>query len=618
MGISNFTGNNNNNSNNTPNIPPGAIPPIPPIIPGLSNNMNQNTVDPLEYLINYNDMFKTAGKTLFRDEIIRQTLAVLIGKDKPNALLIGPNGVGKTKIAEDIAYRLASNDPSLPTKLQDHVIYELPLSNIVANSSYVGQIEEKIKAVIEFIEDPANKAILFIDEIHQLATGRSMTYQNIAQILKPALARNKMHVIGATTLQEAKDMTNDPALNRRFSRIIVDELTKDQTIKILKHVKASYLRHYNNMIYLNDRVLTTVMQFADQYRPSSSHRPDNALTLLDRVIGDAIVTRKHQEAMLANKPDELKIIQSAVPIPITDKRIEQTAKKLASGNSMPETFDKQNLKDALSKIKGQDDIIDEIIKTLTRYSLHLDDTNNKPLSMLFVGPSGVGKTEVTKLIAEQITGTKPIILNMSEYHSPASINRIIGAPAGYVGSDSHAELPFDILESNPYQVILLDECDKCHTSVQTLFYQALDEGTIKTNRGKDIDFSKCIIIATTNAGHMTTTKSMGFMTTDDTNKKSYTCDIKELSKYFSLAFLNRIKNRYTFNAIDKNTYKGILIELYKTKVDQIHKTHPRLTLNDQIPDDILSEMIDTTYVEEFGARPAYDAVMDYIEDQALA
>lgn len=615
MGISNFTGNNNNNGN-VPPIPPGGIAAVMPGFGG-AGNPNGSDVDPLEYLLNYNEMFRNAGKILFRDEIVRQTMAVLIGKNKPNALFIGPAGVGKTKIAEDIAYRLATNDPSLPAKLKDSVIYELPLSNIVANSGIVGEIEKKVKAIIEFVEDPANKAILFIDEIHQLAGTGAMTYQKIAQILKPALARGKMRVIGATTLQEAKDMADDPALNRRFSRIIVDELTQEQTVEILKHVRPGFLKHYNNMISLNDQVLNTVMQFADRYRPSGSHRPDNALTLLDRVIGDAIVTRKHQEAMLADKPDELAIIQSAVPIPITDKRIEQTAKKLASGNSMPEAFDKQALRDALSRIQGQDEIIDEIIVKLTKHSLALDDTNQKPLSMLFVGPSGVGKTEVTKIIAEQITGTKPIILNMSEYHSSASINRIIGAPAGYVGSDSHAELPFDVLESNPYQVILLDELDKCHTAVQTLFYQAFDEGVIRTNGGKDIDFSKCIIIATTNAGHMSTSKPLGFVNDDNADKKSYTCDIKELSKHFSLALLNRIKNRYKFNCISRDTYKSILIELYKTKTAQIRKTHPRLVLTDDIPDNILDTMVKDTYAEEFGARPAYDAVMNYIEDQAL-
>lgn len=607
MGISNFTGNHNNNQT-PPNIPPGGL---------FFGNpaAGQGDIDPLEYLIDYNQKFKNAGQTLFRGQVIKQTMAVLIGKTKPNAMLIGPSGVGKTKIVEDLAYRLANNNPSIPDQLKGFTIYELPLSNIVANSGIVGQLEEKVKAIVTFIEDKQNKAILFIDEIHQLADTHSTIYQKIAQILKPALARGDMRVIGATTLQEAKDLKNDPALDRRFSPLIVDELTQDQTIEILKHVKTSYLTHYHNAIVLNDQVLTTIMQYADRFCPANSHRPDNALTLLDRVIGDAIVTRKHQEAKLANDPAQLQILRSAYPIPITDKRIEQTAKKLASGNSMPESFDKQKLINALSRIQGQDEAIADIIKQLTKHSLRLDDTNNKPLSMLFVGPSGVGKTEVTKIIAEQITGTKPIVLNMTEYHSPASINRIIGAPAGYVGSDSHAELPFDTLESNPYQVILLDELDKCDRAVQTLFYQAFDEGTIKTNSGKEINFSKTIIIATTNAGHMSTAKPLGFTT--EQKKTSYECDIKELGKYFNLALLNRIKHRYTFNPIDKPTYGEILKDLYKTKSQQIQKTHPRIQLTDTIPDDILKRMIEDTYVEEFGARPAYDTIMEYIEDQAL-
>ena len=225
MGITNFTTSHDDNGGG-PNGPTG-IPGVPGLFPG----MDAGSVDPMELLIDYNQQFKTAGSTLFRDEVVQQTLSVLIGKNKPNAMLVGPAGVGKTKIVEDIAYRLANDDPLIPDKLKGCVVYELPLSNVVSGSSLVGQLEEKVLAVVEFVEDPANKAILFMDEIHQLVSSTSPTYQKVAQILKPALARGKMRVIGATTTQEAKDMMDDPAFNRRFSKIIVDELTKAQTVQ---------------------------------------------------------------------------------------------------------------------------------------------------------------------------------------------------------------------------------------------------------------------------------------------------------------------------------------------------------------------------------------------------
>lgn len=610
MGVSNFTGANNNNQ--TPPQQPPNTGGMTPMMPGMG--MGTTSYDPMEFLIDYNEEFKNAGTILFRDNVIQQILGVLIGKSKPNVMMIGPAGVGKTKIVEDIAYRLATDDPILPDKIKKCKIYELPLANIVSGSSFVGQVEEKIKTVIDFIEDPKERAILFIDEIHQLSNSSAPTYQKIAQLLKPELARGKMRVIGATTLQEANDIADDPALNRRFSKIIVDELTQTQTIEILKQAKVGFLMHYNNKISLNDDVLTNVAELADQYRPAGSHRPDNALTLLDRTIGDAIVKRKKQEVAAANDPVILASIQANITIPITKRQIENTAKKLASGNSMPEIFDKDKLKDALMRIQGQQAVTDDIVKQMARHNLNLDRENIKPLSMLFIGPSGVGKSEVAKIIAKEITGTKPITLNMTEFHSSASINRIIGAPAGYAGYDSHAELPFDSLESNPYQVILLDEIDKAHNAVQTLFYQVLDEGTMKTNRGKEINFSKCIIIATTNAGNMSIAKPLGFA--HDTNEKAK-FDITAMAKHFELALLNRLKNKYTFNPISKDIYKSILIDLYKTKLNQIRSTHPRIQLPDDIPDDVLEEMIKDTYVEEFGARPAYDAVMGYIEDQAL-
>ncbi len=603
MALNNFSG------------PPTGSPPsgggAHPGSGGLSAmGPSQSGVDPLELLIDYNTKFASAGNILFRDAVIQQTLGILIGKNKPNALLVGAAGVGKTKIVEDIAYRLASNSPTMPAKLAGMHIYELPLSNVVCGSMYVGQLEEKLKAVIDFACDPKNRVILFIDEIHQLV-GDSTTYDKIGQILKPALARGDMRVIGATTLQEAGKLMDDPALNRRFSRVIVDEFTQEQTCEILRDVRGSLMAHYGHKVAINDDVIDAIVTTADQYRAAGSHRPDNALTLMDRVCGDAVVARKQAEYDARNDPT-LKAAIAAVPIiPITEAMLKRTAMKLMTGNAKKNDFDMDAFRDALSVIKGQDGPIEDVLQMLRRNDLDLFPKTT-PLTLLFAGSSGVGKTEVVKIIAERLTGVKPITLNMTEYHSPASINRIIGAPAGYVGSDSNAELPFDCLEGNPYQVILLDEFEKADKSVQRLFMSAFDEGYIKTSRGKTVDFSRAIIVATTNAGHTTgASKQIGFGSGAKGPDRAAT--VKTLSKWFDTELLNRFQAILTFHDIDRETYRSIVAEGYARELARLAQNNRRTNLPPAIPDDELDAIVENTYVPEFGARPAGKAVREFIE-----
>ena len=602
MGMNNFTGN-TSGTTGANGLPAGIQNPLAP----------QGAPDATEYLINYNDKFGQTGKAMFRDSVVSQTMAVMLGKNKPNALLVGQAGVGKTKIVEDIAYRLVAKDPSVPDKLLGSVIYELPLSNIVAGSGIVGELEEKAKAVIDFISDPANHAILFIDEIHQLVGG-SQIYDKIAQILKPALARGDMKVIGATTLQEATNLTADPALNRRFSRVIVDELTNEQTVEILEKSTGSYIQHYNNKVAIDNAILPMVVEIANQYGAAGNHRPDTAITLLDRACGDAIVARKAQEVAAANDPAILQAIKATPFVAITAKQLKRTAITLMTGHAKKDVMDKDEMMKKLDVIKGQDDIIKEVVDRLAKDDKALYP-RTKPLTFLFAGSSGVGKTEVTKIIAKELTGVKPITLNMPEFHSSASINRIIGAPAGYVGSDSHAELPFDVLESNPYQVILLDEFEEADRSVLTLFMGAFDEGCIKTSKGRLVDFSKAIIIATTNASH-TTGKSthIGFNAVDDSANARRQA-IADLAGWFPPELLNRFNMVLTFHNISKDDYKDILADTYKRDIARIKANH-RITLPDELDDATLDNMVKETYVPEFGARPAKRAIRDYIEENA--
>lgn len=610
MAINNFTnsgGGNSGGSNNINNIANALNVQIPqhPTTPDTQAIMDGFAID-------YNQKFASADKIKFRDAIISQTMAVLIGKDKANALLVGPAGVGKTKIVEDLARMIATGDPRLPDNLKDTTIYEVSLSNLVAGCSHVGELEEKVKLFLDIATDPKNKIIVFIDEIHQLMTG-SKQYQEIAQFLKPAMSRGTLKLIGATTSQESQSLIDDPAFNRRFTKIIVDELTREQTIEVLKDIRGSFNNHYGSLIKIDDASLETVAVIADQYASAGNHRPDTAITLLDRACSELIVGKKEAEARALESNDIplYDIIKKQI-LNLTESKIKKTALRIATGQSAQTIPSEDELREKLSQIKGQDDIINDIIKRLVKKSKGLFPQKT-PTAFMFAGKSGVGKTETTKIIADLLTGVKPIILNMTEYHNSAHINRIIGSPAGYVGSDSNAELPFDCLESNPYQVILLDEFEKADKAVQRLFMGALDEGFIKTARGKVVDFSKSIIIATTNASHTTKADApIGFnQMSKENNKKA---EENNLKKWFDVELLNRFTKIFSFNPLSKETYSEILKDMYEKEMARIKHEHRRINAPDSLDEDILNKLVEESYNADYGARPARKTIVDYIEE----
>lgn len=581
-------------------------------VPMMSNGQQAQQDDPIkEILINYNEKFKNATPTLFRDDVIRQTISCLISMIKANALLVGAAGVGKTKIVEDIARRIAQSDPSIPDNLKDFTIWELPLAALVADTGIRGQLEEKVLAVIEYMSDPKNKAILFIDEIHRLMDSHDSTYKAVAQIFKPALARGDIKVIGATTLQESKVLQNDPAFERRFTKVLVDELTKEQTYEILKIMAGSFFTHYQHKLTLNDTVLEETVKIASQYM--TGHRPDNAITLLDRSLADAVIRRKRLELDAKSDPIAKQMVDANPQPSLTIRDVKKTAIKLATGNSESHEFVMQDVKNALAPIKGQDDIITDVLDILNRDALALFP-REKPLTLLFTGNSGVGKTEICKIIAKEMTGSKPIILNMTEYNDSMSLSKITGSSRGYVGSEDNNELPFDILESNPFQIILLDEFEKASKPVQRLFMQVFDEGVMKTALGKELDFSKTIIIATTNAGHTNKANPIGFVTDDDK-----TASISELGQDFDMELLNRFTKVINFHAIDKPTYREILADIYTREIADIKDTHSSMAyLKDTIDDADLDKLVSDSYQAEFGARPAKKAIRAFIEDTVLA
>lgn len=609
MGMSNFVGNNNANNSGSSG---GGLPAI------FNPSMPDGDCDPLDYLVNYNDKFGLSGFAMFRDEVVAQTMSILIGKNKPNALLVGQAGVGKTKIVEDIAYRIASQNASVPAMLANATIYELPLSNLVAGSGIVGSLESKVNAIVDFAADKKNDAIIFIDEIHQLA-GESQVYAKIAQILKPAMARGDIRIIGATTTQEATSLIDDPAFNRRFSRVIVDELTREQTVEVLKQAAGGFIKHYGNRIVIDQDTIEATAVIADRYSAAGNHRPDTALTLLDRACADALMNRQKLEAKLLADPDPMQkqagqTLRSQC-ITLAEKQLRATAMLMTTGHAKHERLDVNSLTLKLSRIKGQDEIIADVIERLRRNDSTLYP-KTRPLTFLFAGASGVGKTEVTKIIADELTGIAPITLNMTEFHSSASINRIIGSPAGYIGSDSKRELPFDALEANPYQVILLDEFEKADKSVQRLFMGAFDEGSIKCANGRTVDFSKCIIIATTNASHSAGKKNAVGFCPSTTHQPKQADLVKTLSAWFDTELLNRFTKIFTFNQLDRDVYRDIVADIYRRDIARIKSENRRVTLPDELDSDTLDILVEDSYIADFGARPARKCVQDYIEANA--
>lgn len=607
-------GNNNNNNHNAGNPP---VTPPPGSIPNMAAlGYNNNQPDDISNLfIDYNAKFQTGHSCMFRDEIVQQLLSILIGKKKPNALLVGSAGVGKTNIIEYLAYMIANKNPLIPKALANATIYELPLSNIIAGSGIVGELEKKTQAIIAFAENPKNNCILFIDEIHQLLSG-GQAYEKIAQMLKPAMARGSIKIIGATTLQESQNFLDDPAFARRFSRLLVDELSREQTIEILKSIKGDMFTHYNNFILIDDTILESIAIYADEYKPVGSHRPDNAITLFDRAMADTLIKHNALLQQVKNDPILYQAMQATRNITLSEAQVKKTAMRLMTGNNKQTRLNPDALREHLSVIKGQDEVIDTIIDALRRYDLNIYP-KKKPLTFLFAGTSGVGKTEVAKIISNELTGMKPIILNMTEYHSSASINRLIGSPAGYVGSDSNQELPFDCLETNPYQVILLDEFEKCDKSVQRLFMSAFEEGIIKTNRGKEIDFSKCIMIVTTNAAHKNLNKPLGFVTATANAPKTGQEMAKSLSNDFDTELLNRIEHSVEFNTISKEIYTEVIRSTYERDIARIKSEHKRTTLPDTLSDEDTEMLVEQSFIPEFGARPAGKTIKTYIEDRMI-
>ena len=582
-------------------------------------------VDIIDILINYNKKYTTAPKLEYRDKQISQVLTVLASMKKPNALLIGPTGCGKTAVVREIARMLQNSDPNIPAQIKQAVIYELPLSQLVAKSNHVGEMETNIKAVIDFFSDPANNAILYFDDIHQIVNNREPEYSQIGRLLKPALASGQFRIIGTTTPQEARKHLNESALNRNFSDILIPELSINETIEIISKLKNQFTNYHK--VLMPDGMEEKLVHLSEKHKKAGTHRPDTAITLMDRSMADAALKfQKKKRAAIASQNNSLIAAINNMPMPsLSTRDIESSALVLLSGSdTLDRTKYKIFEKNLNETIIGQEPMKKILLDCIQRRTLGAFK-NTKPLSMLFAGVTGTGKSETAKTIAKSLgTNENSIItINMTEYNSPASLNRIIGSPDGYVGSDTEREMPFDSLETNPNQVVLLDEFEKADPAVQRLFMQALDEGYFKTNRDKIVDFSHAIIIATTNAGVEELAKRpISLINNNGENLKTENDIINALKKYFDMELLNRFEFIIPFQSITKEQYRDILIVKYNKLVQEI--THNLTAIKVQpehidpgYPSDVLDKLADDSYNSLFNGRPAERTMRKYLENTLL-
>ena len=593
-------------------LPPGftgvSIAMVGPQGPGSPSGSSSNSDVP-EQLINYNERFKDANPVLFRDEVITSLESALISRSKSNALLLGPAGVGKTAIVEELARRIANDDPSVPDNLKGTTIYELPFASMAAGNGMVGALEQEVQNIIAFFTNPDNKAICFIDEIHQMVDAHDSISTKIAQIFKPALARGDMHLIGATTTQEAKTLTNDPAFRRRLTDVIVDELEVDQTIQIIKSVAHAEYAHFNNRFHIDDTILEAIPKLADKYLPTG-HRPDNAITLLDRACSQLVIDTQY--AHMHNP---------SIVFPMTLEHVNKVGKAIATGQSTPISIDFDKLSADLSHVLGQETVTSKVPDLLRRRDLNVLSTP-QPTVWMFTGGSGIGKTEVARIVAKHVTGSDPIVLNMAEYSESHTISRILGSPKGYVGSTDNDEKPLDALISNPNQVIVLDEVEKAHTKVKNAFLSAFDSGQMRMANGQMINFSEALVILTSNAakkelmnsslgfGARGTTRGLDTSTAEGRLKLN-----KALEKDFPSEFLGRISWIVNFEPIEKDLYRDILHDKYAVLSRDICENNPHFAayLPDELPEETY-DMLMASYHRDYGARPAGREVLKVIED----
>ncbi len=593
-----------------------------------------------------------------REKEIERLSQILSRRKKNNPVLIGEPGVGKSAIVEGLALRIIQKKVS--RILFDKRVIALDMASIVAGTKYRGQFEERIKAILNELSKNPN-IILFIDEIHTIVgAGGAAGSLDAANMLKPALARGEIQCVGATTLDEyRKNIEKDGALERRFQKIIVDPTTSEETLQILHNIKDRYEEHHN--VKYTDEALKACVTLTERY-VSDRNFPDKAIDALDEAgsrvhisnitIPKAIENMEQQlEEVEQLKNDAVKAQKYELAASHRDKQrqlliaLEEEEKRWQKEiKEKPEVVDDQKvaevvamisgvpvqriaqaegqrllqMKDVLkSKVIGQDDAVDKIVKAIQRNRVGLKDPNKPIGTFMFLGPTGVGKTHLAKKLAEFLFDTTDnlIRVDMSEYMEKFTVSRLVGAPPGYVGYEEGGQLT-EKVRHKPYSVVLLDEIEKAHPDVFNLLLQVLDEGHITDSLGRRIDFKNTILIMTSNIGTRQLKdfgRGIGFSTASDMTDAEHSRSVikKALSKAFAPEFINRVDDLVMFDQLSKESiYKIIDLELegFYKRVKDLGFT---IIISNEAKDFIASKGYDV----QFGARPLKRAIQKYLEDE---
>lgn len=579
---------------------------------------------------------KKVDPVVGREKEINRLIEILCRRNKNNPILIGEAGVGKTAIVEELANRIANND--VPTNLENKKIISLDMATVVSGTKYRGEFEERMQKILKEISQEGD-IILFIDEIHTLVgAGGAEGAIDASNILKPALARGTIKCIGATTNQEYKKyIEQDKALDRRFQQVIVEEPNKPATINILKKLKPIY-EHYHHVI-IPESVLEKLVDLSNKYI-YNRYNPDKAIDILDEVSSRLSIQKPKNQSKIAKLKQELELVTKTKTANILDNNIEKAytylkkeailttklnkmkksclktqntvtiediAKVINEKTGIPiYEIMKDNIKtinklkeDLSNHIIGQDNAIEELINTTKK--IKLGYSNNKVKSYLFVGPTGVGKTNLAKIYANNLMGENNLIrLDMSEYADTTAINKIIGSSPGYVGYDDNNNI-LDKLKAKPTSVLLLDEIDKAHPQVINLLYQILDEGKITDAKNNTINLNNNIIIMTSNLGFEET--KLGF---NQNNSNVIKSSIKEK---FPASLINRIDKIIVFNHLTEKNIKIII----KNKLIKLKAKYPSLTYSN----DLINDIIKLSQYQEFGARRINKIIDNNLESQII-
>ncbi len=597
------------------------------------------------YGINLNNRAKEGriDNIIGREREIDRVIQILNRRNKNNPVLIGEPGVGKTAIAEGLAVRIV--EEKVPTKLLTAEIYLLDLTALVAGTQFRGQFETRMKSIINEARDAGN-VILVIDEVHSIVSAGDVEggAMNAANILKPALARGEVQVIGATTLDEyRKHIEKDSALERRFQPVLVDEPSIEDTIEIIKGIKGYYEDFHK--VKISDEVIEYSTVMAERYI-TDRFLPDKAIDVIDEAGSRAnllneglveleslknelkqVVEEKEDAAANENfeiaadfRQKELRLNDKIAKIEEQCDNVEITKEDIAyvieawtkipvKSISEDEAYKLINLEKRLHrKVIGQDEAIKKVSKAIRRNRSGFK-SKRKPASFIFIGPTGVGKTLLSKTIAVELFGTEEAIIrfDMSEFMEKHTVSKLIGAPPGYVGYDKAGQLT-EMIRRKPYSVILLDEIEKAHPDVFNILLQILDDGRLTDNKGRVVNFENSIIIMTSNAGSSDKTLTVGFGQAEDSLVQRSNDALKRL---FRPEFLNRVDSVIVFDKLKKDELRQII----GLMLDDVKALSKEKNMTLEVDDSVYDFIFEKGYSNKYGARPLRRAITDYIEDE---